>query len=219
MPWNSLRTKLHVTPVQLSVDDVKRAQTYLPMLHKKALIEQLVNGCIQRVNITVNDLQPIPPRVQEDSFAKTLILTTVLCGFYLDIYDASSLLAKEPTFEMSMSECDNYATVLLQLERMRKHPDNEVRANAHAILSDFRDFEKRMNLAIYNKMAAKNDLCARFVEMMDVQVAPDNLKKAQDQLKSLQTELENLQKVSQRQPSPAPQPDTPPAEPAEKKEG
>lgn len=199
MPWNSLTTKLSVTPVQLSEDDVKRARTYLPMLHKRALIEQLAGSCIQRVNLTVNDIQPIPPRVQEDGFAKSLILTAVLCGFYLDIYDASSLLRKEnPTFEFSMADYDNYSAVSSQLERMRKHPDEDVRTNAQAILNDYRDFEKRLNLAIYNRMSAQNDTCARIVEMMNMQATPEVVKSALEQFKDMQAELSAMTEKVQK---------------------
>ena len=169
------------------------------MLHKRALIEQLADGCIQRVSLTVNDIQPIPPRVQEDGFAKSLILAAVLCGFYLDIYDASSLLRKEnPTFEFSMTDYDNYSAVFSQLERMRKHPDADVRANAQAILNDYRDFEKRLNLAIYNRMSAQNDTCARIVEMMNMQATPEVVKSALEQFKDMQAELSAMTEKVQK---------------------
>lgn len=164
------------------------------MLHKQALVNQLVNGCIQKVELNLNDFQPIPPRYQEDGFAKSMICCAVLCGFYMHMYDLSKLLSDKPEFEFSMSDYDRFSTIPVQLDRMRRSGDAEIRPIANAILNDYRDFKKRLNLAIYNYISAQNDTCVRIVQMMNMQSAPENVKNAMEQFKAIQKELEESAK-------------------------
>lgn len=194
MKWNDLKTKLHVEQVELSEDDVRNATTYLPMLHKQALVNQLVNGCIQKVELSLNDIQPIPPRYQEDSFAKSLICCAVLAGFYMHMYDLSGLLSENPSYEFSMTDYDRFASIPIQLDRIRRCGDMEIRPIASAILTDYRDFEKRLNLAIHNYINAKNDTCVRIVQMMNMQAAPDTVKNAMEQFKESKRNWSKLRK-------------------------
>lgn len=153
-------------------------------------MEQLVDGCIEKVQLTLNDIQPIPPRYQENGFAKSLICCAVLCGFYMHLYDMSKLLSENPEFDFSMADYDKFSCVAMQLDRIRRSGDVEIRPIANAILTDFRDFEKRLNLAIYNKVNAQNDTCVRIVQMMNMQASPESIKKAMEEFKTIQSDLE-----------------------------
>lgn len=153
-----------------------------------------MNGCIQKVELSLNDIQPIPPRYQEDGFAKSLICCAVLAGFYMHMYDVSGLLSDNPSFEISMAEYDRFSTIPMQLDRMRRCGKMEIRPIANAILTDYRDFEKRLNLAIHNYINAQNDTCVRLVQMMNMQAAPENVKNAMAQFKEIQKELEQAAK-------------------------
>lgn len=160
-----------------------------------------MSGCIQKVELSPNDIQPIPPRYQEDSFTKSLICCAVLAGFYMHMYDLSGLLSKNPSFEFSMTDYDRFATIPVQLDRMRRSGDAEIRPIANAILNDYRDFEKRLNLAIYNYISAQNDTCVRLVQMMNMQAAPENVKNAMAQFKEIQKELEQAAKKGETEPA------------------
>lgn len=164
-------------------------------------MEQLTNGCIQKVELSLNDIQPIPPRYQEDGFTKSLICCAVLAGFYMHMYDLSGLLSENPSFEFSMTDYDRFASIPIQLDRIRRCGDMEIRPIASAILTDYRDFEKRLNLAIHNYINEKNDTCVRIVQMMNMQAAPENVKNAMAQFKEIQKELEQAAKKGESEES------------------
>lgn len=191
MEWNSLKTKLHVEPAVLSEDDVRSATTYLPMLHKQALIEQLTNGCIEKVEVKPNDFQPIPPRYQEDGFAKSLICRAVLVSFYLNLYELPGLFKDKPEFEFSMHDYDRFATIPMQLKQMGKSEDAEISQRATAILTDYAEFEQQLNLSVSNYIRSHNDVCLRVVQMMNMQSSPESIQNALAELRRIQGEIEN----------------------------
>lgn len=160
-----------------------------------------MSGCIQKVEMSPNDIQPIPPRYQEDSFAKSLICCAVLAGFYMHMYDISGLLSENPSFEFSMTDYDRFASILIQLDRIRRCGDMEIRPIASEILTDYRDFEKRLNIAIHNYISAQNDTCFRLVQMMNMQAAPNTVKNAMVQFKEIQKELEQTAKKGESEAS------------------
>lgn len=108
----------------------------------------------------------------------------------MHLYDMSKLLSENPEFDFSMADYDKFSCVAMQLDRIRRSGDVEIRPIANAILTDFRDFEKRLNLAIYNKVNAQNDTCVRIVQMMNMQASPESIKKAMEEFKTIQSDLE-----------------------------
>ena len=74
----------------LEAESVKKADTYLSIAKKTAIVKLLAPGCIEQVDVLPKsenaNVQPIPPRWQENILGKRLIM--VLCaGRYLSSPD------------------------------------------------------------------------------------------------------------------------------------
>lgn len=178
----------------LEAESVKKADTYLSIAKKTAIVKLLAPGCIEQVDVLPKsenaNVQPIPPRWQENILGKRLIMSYVLAGIYLHLIDVNGLYNSEtPKFEFTARQYDIFSKTYGQLEGMKRDDDPEVRAHAAAILSDYRDFEKLLNAEIYNLLQAKNDLLSRVV-MLFTEQSTESIQNVLDALHEVQTEAE-----------------------------
>lgn len=180
---------------ELSVDDVKEATPYLPMAVKKALIDLLADGCIEPVEIISSTSMPVPNMYRKNAFAERLILSAVLCGVYLKIYDISTLLAQNPSFDFSFVDYDKFHEVAFQMEQMceQKYIAPDVQQIAVSILLDMKEFTSLLDVAVQSKIQEQNDLCGRFSLMMQLQSSPEHIQKMMDEMKSISGEIEKIQ--------------------------
>ena len=134
---------------------------------------------------------PIPPRWQENTLGKRLVMSYVLAGFYLHQIDVDGLYNKKnPEFSFTAKQYDTFSQLYTQLEGFKRSQDAEAKEKAFAILADYRDFEKLLNAEVYNLLQQKNDLCARFCMMLTMQSAPESVQNAMNAYQKAKEELE-----------------------------
>lgn len=171
--------------VTLSAEDVKKANTYLPIAQKNRIVRTLSAGCIEEAEAQ-SDVVPMPTRWQESVLGKRLVLSYVMAAFYLRKVDGEALFRGE--FNFSAHQYDTFSKVLPQLESMKRGGDAEVRDAVFAILSDFREFEKMLNAEIYNRLQSKNDVLTRLMAMLALQTSPEAIKNATAEMERLKQE-------------------------------
>ena len=186
----------------LDAESLKKADTYIPLARKAAIVRVLAPGCIEAVDIRLEGdkagVQPMPPRWQESQLGKRLVMSYILAGLYLHQIDVQGLYEKEPTFDFTVRQYDAYSQLFAQLEAVKRDREQEaeVKSIAAAILSDYKDFEKLLNAEIFNLLQAKNDICSRVVMMLTMQASPESIQNAMEAMKQVQAEAE--QEVQKR---------------------
>lgn len=178
----------------LDAESLKKADTYLPLARKMAIVRILAPGCIEQVDMHLeNDrlgIQPMPPRWQESPLGKRLVMSYVLAGLYLHQIDVNGLYQKNPSFDFSARQYDTFSQMYAQMDAFRRGRDGEAKAAASAILSDYKDFEKLLNAEIFNLLQVKNDVCSRVVMMFTMQASPEAIQNTIEAMKQLQAEAE-----------------------------
>ena len=178
----------------LDAELVKKADTYLTIAQKNRLVEIFTAGCIEQVDMRLESdtrsIQPMPPRWQESTLGKRLVMSYVLAGVYLHLIDASEIFSERPTFRFSEEEYDSFSQIFSQLEGFKRDSDPEVKAAAFSILSDYKDFEKLLNASIYNMLQARNDVVSRVMMMFTRQTTPEAIRAATEALKEVQKEAQ-----------------------------
>lgn len=198
-----------VGKVELTEEDILRANTYLPLLDKTAMAQVLAPACIQKLNLSIPVKKteadetakddafsiPIPDMYREDTLARTLTSAFVLLYFYLKRPDITSQYDPNKGMMLSANDYDRYPNLLTQVERMKaSSKDREVRDRVYALLADYKDFEKRLGAEIYSLLSVQNDICTRITQMMTMQTNPETLKSAlelADNLSGTAKELAN----------------------------
>ena len=177
----------------LDAERLKKADAYLPIARKAAIIRILAPGCIEEVE---GD-QTVPPRWQESPLGKRLVLTYALAGVYLHLTDVQGLYSESPTFDFSARQYDTFSQLFTQLESIKRDrdADPEDKAKAASILTDYKDFEKMLNAEIYNLLQAKNDLLPRVVSMFLSYATPEAVQEAAEALQAAQKEAEEAAKA------------------------
>ena len=180
--------------VKLEAEELKKADTYIPLARKVAIVRILAPGCVEQVDMRLEhdkrNIQPMPPRWQESPLGKRLVMSYVLAGLYLHKIDVQGLYQEKPTFDFTAKQYDTFSQLYSQLENIRRDrgQEPEVKAAACAILSDYKDFEKLLNAEIFNILQTKNDLCSRVATMFALQTSPEAVQNALEQMKALQEE-------------------------------
>lgn len=178
--------------VALDAEDVRKADTYIPISVKHKAIQILAAGCVEKVSLELDagekGVRPMPPRWQENVLGKRLVMAYVLASLYLHKIDGEELFNKDsPKFSFSERQFDIFSQAYFNLEQFKRHNDPEIRSRAFEILADYRDFEKMLNAEIYNTLQSRNDLLSRLCMMLDMQAAPE----------AIQAAMENLEKITQ----------------------
>lgn len=177
--------------VNITAEDVRKADSYIPIARKSALTQILGPGCIEQVPYTGEE-ETVPPQYQESVFGKKLVLSYILSGVYMHKIDVSGLYQEEPVFNFSAAQYDQFSQLHRQLEQFKKSKDTEVASKAVEILCDYREFEKMINSEIYNKLQQKNDPCKRIMEMVYMQTTPESIQEAATKMNAVRSELQNF---------------------------
>lgn len=181
--------------VTLDEETVKKAETYIPLAEKYAVSKILAQGCVEQEEVQDSDIFPMPPKWRETIIGKRMMMMYVLVGLYLNLIDVQELYEDVPRMTFSAHQYDQYSQVFSQLERLKKHRDEEVRNRAYSILADYREFERILAAEIHNILDQKNDLCVRLIGMLEMQSNPEAVQSATEQLKVVAEELQKQQKV------------------------
>lgn len=177
----------------LDAEALKKADSYIPIARKSDIIHLLAMGCIENVEMSLREgnIQPIPPKWQENTLGKRLVMSYVLAGFYLHLVDVDGLYNKKnPEFNFTAGQYDTFSQLYTQLEGFKRSSDTEAKEKAFAILADYRDFEKLLNAEVYNLLQEKNDLCVRLCMMLTMQSAPESVQNAMKAYEQAKQELE-----------------------------
>lgn len=177
----------------LTIEDVSNADSYLAIGMKFTLAQKIAPLCIEKVKVKYNSAageMPLPDIFREDALRKALFLRGVALHYYLH----KKINGKEAeTIEDLLcpaNEYDAWGNLHNQMERMKSN--SATRDKAYDILSDFRDFERRLNAEIFSIMQVQNDPCSRIMAMMNEQTTPEALESLKDQVETVSNLVDEL---------------------------
>lgn len=189
---------------QITGEDIKKANTYIPIVEKTDLVGQIAARCIASVEISIESEEdgestfktPMPDAYVENSLMKHLFLRGILVGRYLGLQIDGKTPETVDDYQIPANEYDMYENLTGQLERFKsKATETEYRDKAYAILADYKDFEKRLNTEIHKLISVKSDICTRIMAMLAMQTTPEYIKAAKEEMDSLKKELKKIEKT------------------------
>lgn len=163
---------------ELTEDMMRKAESYLSMSAKEAIVQTVLPGCVKRIfdydyekdayQTKEDDLPTTMPMYGEDTAFKSRVVMGTVLHFYLGI-DIGENLSIEPDVY------DLYAGshIMNQIERYKANP--ELKSKSFDMLADIRDFEKRLNCAVYSLLQLKNDVGGRVLNALGVMMSQDAL--------------------------------------------
>ena len=166
---------------------MESVNTYLPIRIKTELVDQIAEKCILPSQITASidgEEMTMPTMYREDSNKKSRYLMGVfvrlyLCGTFESGDDKDIWLIPE-------DEYDKWAGghIFNQIERFKQNP--KFKNTCFDMMSDYKDFEKRLNVEVYSYLNAMNDDVARQLAAMQASVTPDSMEAIMEQVEKLQ---------------------------------
>lgn len=188
--------------IVLTKEMLKDARTYIPIAAKETLAEEIAGWVMESVEMTKDQLFPIPPMWKENRAVKNLLMIGILCKFYLRIdFSCQSvrLVDKEGNpageqpidFFPTTEAYDELSSSMIfnQLERLKKG-NNEVSNTIFDILYDYKTLEQMVNAEIKELLLRKNDVVSRVVDMLMLIGSESNLEALKTELKNLQSSVE-----------------------------
>lgn len=163
---------------EITEDMMRKAESYLSLSAKEAIVQTVLPGCVKRIfdydyekdayQTKEDDLPTTMPMYGEDTAFKSRVVLGTVLHFYLDI-DIGENLSIEPDVY------DLYAGshVMNQIERFKANP--ELKSKSFDMLADIRDFEKRLNCAVYSLLQLKNDVGGRVLNALGVTMSQEAL--------------------------------------------
>lgn len=177
---------------KLTEQDVKKANTYVPLSAKIAFVEYAAERCFDRLNVTMNDGAgldlPMAPMYKENMALKSRYLMGALVKSYLGKdYEP----VENDDWLMAQDDYDRWAGghIFNQLERM-KGCGGQVREIVFDLLADYRDLEKRLTVEVRGMLAVMNEPVNRIISTMQSQTTPEAFARGKAKLEELTAELE-----------------------------
>lgn len=165
---------------EITEEMMRNAENYIPLMAKEYIVRTAVPGCVKRVfdydydrgeyATQADDLPTTMPVYGEDTAYKSQIVMGTVLKFYFGIDIGENLNIPSEVY-------DAYAGshIMNQIERFKANP--ELKAKAFDILTDIRDFEKRLNCAVYSMLQLKNDLGGRIMVTLGAMMSQEALDK------------------------------------------
>jgi len=163
---------------EITEEIMRNAESYLGLNEKEAIVRTVLPGCVKRIYdydyekgeylTAADDLPTTMPMYGEDTAFKSRVVMGTVLHFYLGL-DIGEDLSISPALY------DQYAGshVLNQIERFKANP--EFKSKAFDLLADIRDFEKRLNCAVYSLLQMKNDVGGRVLNALGVMMSQEAL--------------------------------------------
>ena len=166
---------------EITEEMMRNAKSYIPLNAKEYIAHTSAPGCIKRIfdydfNRGENggyleekdDLPTTMPIYGEDTAYRSRIVMGTVMRFYFDI-DIG------PNINIPNEDYDMYAGshVMNQIERFKANP--ELKSKAFDMLTDIRDFERRLNCAIYSLLQLKNDVGSRVMTTLGAMMSQEAL--------------------------------------------
>lgn len=184
---------------ELTEDMMRKAESYLSLSAKEAIVQTVLPGCVKRIfdydyekdayQTKEDDLPTTMPMYGEDTAFKSRVVMGTVLHFYLGI-DIGENLSIEPEVY------DLYAGshIMNQIERFKANP--ELKSKSFDMLADIRDFEKRLNCAVYSLLQLKNDVGGRVLNALGVMMSQEALENV---IRATNEAQQGMQAEQQRQ--------------------
>ncbi len=173
--------------VTITIDDIKKARTYMPVETKQAIARLMAKLCVRAVENDAGSADVVlPPMRVEDRVSRLQCLHGVLCGWYLNASfekaklqfkdDSGETKEKEVAFCMSVEALDEWLDghPMNQFERLKK--EKQIANRVYDILYDLKAFELLLNGEIRDELDMANDPAIRIAQVLAVQTTPDSLR-------------------------------------------
>ena len=165
----------------LTKETMDKAITYMPLADKQQLAREVAEHCIDfvatRLQRENTPMLLATPQIKGENVAlKLMLLQNVLLGHYLDI---------EIDVEKDAWETYDYyggQHLINQIERFKA--DAELKCKAFDLLADYKEFERMVNVEIYNIKVYENDAINRLNKALALVLTPENVEKIREQLKT-----------------------------------
>lgn len=163
---------------ELTEDMMRNAKSYLSLTAKEAIVQTVLPGCVKRIfdydyekneyRSAEDDLPTTMPMYGEDTEFKSRVVMGTVLHYYLGVDIGENL-------SITGEQYDLYAGshVLNQIERYKATP--EFKSKAFDMLADIRDFEKRLNCAVYSLLQLKNDVGGRVLNALGAMMSQEAL--------------------------------------------
>lgn len=184
---------------EITEEMMRNAEVYIPIIAKEYIVRTAVPGCIRRVfdydytrgeyATEADDLPTTMPVYGEDTAYKSQIVMGTVMKFYFGVDIGENLNLPSELYDMYAG-----SHVMNQIERYKSNP--ELKSKAFDILTDIRDFEKRLNCAVYSMLQLKNDLGGRVLSTLGVMMSQEALDKVVQAATDAQTGI-SLEKEKQ----------------------
>lgn len=170
-------------------DVLTLAKAYAPHVEKTTFVDSAAVRCFDRMELTTEDGNAVPPMWKENSGRKARYMTAALAGIYLRILPER----EDDPWELTDEEYDALAESQLvsQLERMKKGTKNPaVRDKIYDLLADYRFLERLLNAECYGLLNAMNDTVSRLQSLMSSAVTPEAIRALQEEAEKTKGEVE-----------------------------
>lgn len=169
-----------------------RSRSYVANAEKEAFVNYAATRCFDRLELSTEDGQSVPPMWKENLGRKNRYMAAALVRLYLfpwsgDTVDGSIL-------ELDDDEWDAISSLQFtsQLERMKKRTgDQQLRDKIFDMIADYHVLEKLLNSECYGLLNAMNDPVTRFKTMLSAEVTPEAIQAMQKQMDATKRELED----------------------------
>lgn len=152
------------------------AESYIPIEEKLRFVNESATGCFDKMEISTEDGDLVPPLYKENSERKARYLMTALVTLYLHIpcetEDGNPNLMTREEYDLAAA-----AFPLNKMEYIKRTTgDIELREKLYDIIVDYKQMERMLNAECYGLMNAMNDPVARFQSMMSATATPEAMK-------------------------------------------
>lgn len=164
---------------KLTRDHLAAAKTYLPLAQKEAFCRKNSERCFDRLKITMDKGDELPPLWMENTALKKRYLMTALVRDYL------GLACEEEDDLMTEADYDRWAGahIFMQLERLKKEK-GAVCDTCYDLLSDYFELSKMFESQMKGRLNAMNDPVSRQQIVSDMAIK--QLPKAMEIMRMLQ---------------------------------
>lgn len=175
--------------VEITAEMIEKAETYIPLLEKAKLAEDIAQKCVKAVAISYTPASggkeiQMPPGAQEIPFLTSLCLMGALVSKYLKQGEDWS-----DDVQMPLNVYDEWAGshMMNQLERLK---GNKAVANrVYDLLYDYKDLRWMVRQAVETRVNQGSDVVSRLHQMLSasaMDISPEMLKETMEQLAALQ---------------------------------
>lgn len=142
---------------KLTEESLEKAETYIPLARKYAIVQVLAPGCIERTESGF---------WRENIIGKQLVGCYILTGFYLHLIDTSGLDKEKPEFQFTLEDYDRLVGTENDIWAATEQTVQDIKV-------DFRSMKDILDREIAAQLAEKNDLFNRFQEAARLELTPE----------------------------------------------